>query len=170
LHHGQFNVNANEQAVMENYCLDEMDYSILKVLQTDSRITYNEMGRKLHKSISPLLKRIKRMEQLGYIQSYVTLLDYTKIKSCMMSYVSIRLNDHSIEAMENFATSVSDMTEVMECVRLAGKTDFLLKVVTQNMEHYNEFLFRKLGKLENLASFNSSIVLGQSKNSPIIPF
>lgn len=155
---------------MEHYCLDEMDYSILKVLQTDSRITYNEMGRKLHKSISPLLKRIKRMEQLGYIRSYVTLLDYTKIRSCLMSYVSVSLADHSEEAMENFCKNIEGLTEVMECVHLAGQTDFLLKVVTNNMEHYNEFLFRKLGKLDNIATFNSSIVLGQSKNSPVIPF
>lgn len=154
---------------MEHYCLDEMDYSILKVLQTDSRITYNEMGRKLHKSISPLLKRIKRLENLGYIQSYVTLLDYTKLKTCMMSYVSVRLADHSIEAMENFTHEIQELTEVMECAHLAGQTDFMLKVVTQNMDHYNEFLFRKLGKLDNVASFNSSIVLGQSKNTPVIP-
>lgn len=155
---------------MDNYCLDEVDYSILKVLQSDSRITYNEMGRKLHKSKSPLLKRIKRMERLGYIQSYITLLDYTKLQHFLMSYISIRLNDHSIEAMESFTQHASAYPEVMECMHLAGSTDFMLKVVTRNMEHYNEFLFRKLGKLQNIASFNSSIVLGQAKNSPIIPF
>ncbi|WP_316831812.1 Lrp/AsnC family transcriptional regulator [Pedobacter aquatilis] len=155
---------------MEHYCLDEMDYAILKVLQADSRITYNEMGRKLHKSISPLLKRIKRMERLGYIQSYVTLLDYSKIRSVLMSYISVNLTDHTIEARETFSAEVAAMPEVMECVHLAGHTDFLLKVAARNMDDYNEFLFRKLGKLSTVASFKSSIVLGQSKNCPIIPF
>lgn len=155
---------------MEHYCLDEMDYSILKVLQADSRITYNEMGKKLHKSISPLLKRIRRLEQLGYIQSYVTLLDYSKIRTVLMSYISIRLTDHTLETRETFSGSVKEMPEVMECVHLAGQTDFLLKVATRNMEDYNEFLFRKLGKLDTVASFTSSIVLGHAKNSPIIPF
>lgn len=155
---------------MDNYCLDEVDYSILAILQTDSRITYNEMGRKLNRSKTPLLKRVKRMERLGYIQSYVTLLDYTKISNCLMSYVSIRLSDHSVEAMENFAASVILFPEVMECVHLAGSTDFMLKVVAKNMEHYNELLFRKLGKLQNISSLNSSIILGQAKYSPVIPF
>jgi len=155
---------------MEHYCLDEVDYSILKILQNDSRITYNEMGRKLNRSKTPLLKRVKRMERLGYIQSYVTLLDYSKISSCLMSYVSIKLSDHSIEAMESFAADATALPEVMECVHLTGNVDFLLKVAARNMEHYNELLFRKLGKLDNIASLNSSIILGQSKNSPAIPF
>ncbi|PWS33317.1 Lrp/AsnC family transcriptional regulator [Pedobacter paludis] len=155
---------------MEDYCLDELDYAILKILQTDSRITYDDLGKKLHRSKTPIFERVKRLERLGYIDSYVTLINYTKLRECLMSYISVKLTDHSIEALQDFATNACALPEVMECAHLTGGTDFLLKVVTKNMEHYNEFLFRKLGKLPNIANLNSSIVIGQNKSSPVIPF
>ncbi|PWS32637.1 Lrp/AsnC family transcriptional regulator [Pedobacter paludis] len=155
---------------MENYCLDQVDYSILKLLQTDARITYDQMARRLHRSKSPLFERVKRLEQMGYIQSYVTLIDYSKLRDCLMSFINIRLTDHSISALRRFSEAAAALEEVMECSHLTGGSDFLLKVVTRNMEHYNEFLFHKLGELDNIASFNSSMVMGQSKSSPVIPF
>ncbi|MCX2476066.1 Lrp/AsnC family transcriptional regulator [Pedobacter sp. MC2016-05] len=154
---------------MEEYYLDEVDYSILEILQTDSRITNDDLGRKLHRSKTPIFERVKRLERLGYINAYVTLIDYAKLRECMMSYIHVKLADHSIEALQQFANQASSFPEVMECAHLTGGTDFLLKVVTKNMEHYHEFLFRKLGKLPNIANLNSSIVIGQSKSNPVIP-
>lgn len=87
-----------------------------------------------------------------------------------MSYINVRLADHSVEALRSFSEAVCNLDEVMECSHLTGGSDFILKVVTRDMEHYNEFLFHKLGMLNNVASFNSSIVIGQSKSTPIIPF
>jgi len=155
---------------MESYYPDQTDLAILKLLQKEARLTYNEIGRRLHKSKSPIIERIKRLEKLGYIRGYVALLDYELLRDCMMAYVHIRLLDHSGTALKEFQSAVSSYPEVLECCHTTGEDDFILKVVTSSLQSYNAFLRQKLDSLPNIGQVSSSMVLAQSKHSTAVPF
>lgn len=155
---------------MESYYPDQTDLAILKLLQKEARISYNEIGRRLHKSKSPIIERIKRLEKLGYIRGYVALLDYELLRDCMMAYVHIRLLDHSGVALEEFQSAVASYPEVLECCHTTGEDDFILKVVTSSLQSYNAFLRQKLDRLPNIGQVSSSMVLAQAKHSTAVPF
>lgn len=155
---------------MESYYPDQIDLAILKLLQKEARLTYNEIGRRLHKSKSPIIERVRRLEKLGYIQGYVTLLDYDLLRECLMAYVHITLKEHSQEALITFQRSASAFAEVVECCHTTGASDFILKVVTRDLKSYNVFLRDKLGLLPNIGILNSAMVLAQSKNVMTVPF
>jgi len=155
---------------MESYYPDQTDLAILKLLQKEARLTYNEIGRRLHKSKSPIIERVRRLEKLGYIQGYVTLLDYDLLRECLMAYVHITLKEHSQEALITFQQSASAFAEVVECCHTTGANDFILKVITRDLKSYNVFLRDKLGVLPNIGILNSAMVLAQAKNAMTVPF
>ncbi|KIA96543.1 hypothetical protein OC25_02005 [Pedobacter kyungheensis] len=155
---------------MESYYPDQTDLAILKLLQKEARLTYNEIGRRLHKSKSPIIERVRRLEKLGYIRGYVALLDYELLRDCMMAYVRVRLNAHSGAALEEFQAAVTAFPEVLECCHTTGEDDFVLKVVTSSLQSYNAFLRQKLDKLPNIGQVSSSMVLAQTKHSTVVPF
>lgn len=155
---------------MESYYPDQTDLAILKLLQKEARLTYNEIGRRLHKSKSPIIERVRRLEKLGYIQGYVTLLDYDLLRECLMAYVHITLKDHAQESLMAFQQAASVFPEVVECCHTTGANDFILKVVTRNLQSYNAFLRDKLGLLPNIGMLSSAMVLAQAKNAMTVPF
>jgi len=154
---------------METYIPDETDIGILKYLQQDAKLTYKELAHKLNRTQSPIQDRVRRLEKLGYIRSYVAIIDYNKMKDCMMAYVQVQLNNHSVDALQSFQEGVAVFPEVLECCHTTGGFDFILKIITQNMQTYKHFLWHKLGKLENVGSVNSSVVIGQSKSETALP-
>lgn len=154
---------------MEAYIPDETDIGILKSLQVDARLTYKELAHKLNRAQSPIMDRVKRLERLGYIRSYVAILDYSKLRESMMAYIQVQLNSHSIEALRSFQEGVAEFPEVLECSHTTGGYDFILKIITHNMQTYNHFLWHKLGMLKNVGAVNSSVVISQTKNETAVP-
>ncbi|WP_316738403.1 Lrp/AsnC family transcriptional regulator [Pedobacter aquatilis] len=154
---------------METYILDSTDYGILKYLQQDARMTFKELAHKLNRSQSPIQDRVKRLEKLGYIRSYVAIIDYSKMRDCLMAFIQVQLKDHSVNSLSEFQQGVCDFEEVMECSHTTGGYDFLLKIVTHNMQTYNHFLWHKLGTLQNVGAVNSSVVIAQAKNETAVP-
>lgn len=154
---------------MESYILDDTDFGILNHLQMDARLTYKELAHKLNRSQSPIQDRVKRLERLGYIRCYVALVDYERLRQCMMAYVQVSLKDHGADALQVFQEQVCCFTEVLECHHTTGGHDFLLKVVVSNMQSYRDFLWQKLGQVLNVGSVNSSVVIGQAKLQTAVP-
>lgn len=154
---------------MDSYVLDDTDFGILNYLQQDARLTYKELAHKLNRSQSPIQDRVKRLEKLGYIRGYVALVDYDRLRSCMMAYLQVQLKDHAADALERFQGEVCLYPEVLECHHTTGGYDFLLKVVTNDIRHYREFLWQRLGKVANVGSINSSVVIGQAKLQTAVP-
>ncbi|TCD28596.1 Lrp/AsnC family transcriptional regulator [Pedobacter psychrodurus] len=155
---------------MESFSPDQTDFGILKLLQKDAHLTYKELAFKLHRSQTPIKERIEKLERNGYIKCYVALVDYRKVPDCMMAYLHIQLNDHSQEALSKFQEGVCNFPEVVDCCNCTGAYDFILKIITRNMNTYNEFLIHKIGKLNNVGSLNSSVVIAQIKHDTAIPF
>lgn len=145
--------------------LDELDKSILKLLQQNARITVKEISEKIHLSTTPVHERIKKLEQSGVIKQYAALLDGNKVGKGLTVFSYISLKQHSKTAGAQFIKSIMQMPEVLECFTISGEFDFMLKVVAEDMNAYYDFHVNKLGQMENLGHQQSVFVMGTIKHT-----
>ncbi len=143
--------------------LDEIDKKLLNILQTNSRITIRELSEKLHLSTTPIHERIKKLEKNGYIKQYITLVDPKKIGKSLIVYISVSLNNHTKEAIEEFETRMLELEEVMESYYISGSSDFLLKVYCNDMDDFHHFITNKFSVIGNITQFYSSFVMSENK-------
>ena len=134
------------------------------LLQTNAKQNTKEIADKIGLSVSPTYERIRKLEQSGYIKSYVALLDSTKIDKSIMVYVQISLADHSRELIDNFKEKMKVLDEVMTCMHVSGNYDFLLKVAVTDMNEYQKFIIDKLSVIKGISNVQSSFVMENTKN------
>ena len=148
-----------EQTASTTVSLDKMDLAILKLLQENARITVKEISAKVHLSTTPVHERIRRMEESGVITQYVTLVNTAKIGKGLMVICYVSLKQHSKNAGSKFIKSILEMNEVLECLTISGEFDFMLKVVTENMDSYYDFHVNRLREIENVGNVQSVFVM-----------
>src|ERR1700744_2138990 len=127
--------------------LDGVDVRILQLLQHDARITTKEMADKLGKSATAVNVRIRKLEDEGYVQRYVALLDRKKVGKNLIAFTMVHLKEHAQVALKNFVRECIKFSEVMECYHLTGDFDFLLKIAIRDMDEYHDFLILKVAPL-----------------------
>ena len=149
-----------EQTMPAKLLLDEKDKSILRYLQTNAKATVREIAAQVHLSTTPVHERIKRMEEEGVIVQYATILNHSRINKGLMAVCYISLKEHSKKSGGKFIKTISDMPEVIEFYIISGAFDFMLKVVTENMDDYYNFHVNKLGQVDNIAQVQSTFVMG----------
>ena len=145
--------------------LDDKDLSILRLLQENARVTVKEISEKIHLSTTPVHERIKRMETSGVIKQYATLVDHTKVKKGLMVICYVSLKQHSKNAGNKFIKTIHELNEVIECYNISGEFDFMLKVVSENMDAYYDFHVNKLSQIENMGHVQSVFVMGIIKQT-----
>lgn len=145
--------------------LDEKDISILRLLQQNARVTVKEIAGSIHLSTTPVHERIKRMEHSGVIKQYVTLVDHTKVKKGLMVICYVSLKQHSKNAGNKFIKTIHELNEVIECYNISGEFDFMLKVVSENMDAYYDFHVNRLSQIENMGHVQSVFVMGIIKQT-----
>ena len=148
--------------------LDQKDLSILKLLQQNARITVKEISDKVHLSTTPVYERIKWMEEQGVIKQYATLLDHSKLNKELMVIVYVSLKQHNKTAGSKFVKAINDMSEVLECYSISGEFDFMLKVVSENMNDYYDFHVNRLSEIENIGNVQSVFVMGVVKETHVL--
>ena len=144
---------------------DKKDLAILKLLQENARITVKEISAKVHLSTTPVHERIKRMEESGVIKQYATLVDHSKVKKGLMVICYVSLKQHSKNAGDTFIKTVRELHEVIECYNISGEFDFMLKVVSEDMNAYYDFHVNKLSQIENMGHVQSVFVMGIIKET-----
>lgn len=149
----------------ETATLDRIDLSILKLLQQNARITIKEISEKVHLSTTPVHERIRRMEESGVIRQYATIVNGAKVKRGLMVICYVSLKQHSRHSGDKFIKSILEMNEVVECLTISGEFDFMLKVVTENMDSYYDFHVNKLSALDNMGNVQSVFVMGVIKQT-----
>ncbi|MXV49955.1 AsnC family transcriptional regulator [Pedobacter sp. HMF7647] len=149
--------------------LDSLDLKILTLLQQDARQTSKEIGAKVHKSITAIYERIKRMEQHGVIKRYVAILDNKQLNRQLIAFTNVQLKDHSKEGMQCFESTITTYEEVMECYHISGTYDFILKVAACDLAAYHQFLMDKIFSSGAIAHVESSFVMKESKMETAIP-
>lgn len=144
---------------------DKIDIAILNLIQVDSRITIKEMAKQLNLSTTPIFERLKKLEKEKVIHRYVVLLDPKKIGKKLQVFVHITVADHSIHAINNFVNHIEQFNEILECFHVTGDYDFLLKIVVEDIDVYNEFVTQKLSTVPNIGKITSSFSLSTKKRN-----
>jgi Lrp/AsnC family leucine-responsive transcriptional regulator len=149
--------------------LDDIDRKILVALQTDSRLSVQELAERVGLSPSPCHRRVKLLEESGVITRYIAMVDQRAVGLPVSVFISIKLERQKEEDLERFASSIAGWREVLECYLMTGHQDFLLRVVVSDLDAYEQFLKRKLTRLDGVSSIESSFALGQIKYSSALP-
>ena len=150
--------------------IDDKDMAILALLQGNARITVKDIATQVHLSTTPVHERIKRMESAGVIKQYATLLDHTKVKKGLMVICYVSLKEHNRNAGVEFINRIQELNEVIECYNISGEFDFMLKVVSEDMNAYYNFHVNKLSQIENMGHVQSVFVMGIIKQTHQLVF
>ncbi len=149
--------------------LDQIDLLILHDLQNDGRITNVELARRAGISAPPCLRRVRALEEAGYIQGYHCELDAQKLGFNVTVFAHVGLKSQAESDLDAFEEQVRSWPEVRECHMLAGETDFLLKVVALDWEDYQNFLTVKLTAAQNVAHVKSALSVRTTKKLSGVP-
>lgn len=143
--------------------LDDIDLSILRVLQHNARATVREIAEQVHLSTTPVHERIKRMERDGVIKQYTILIDPSKVNRSLKVICYVSLREHNKSIGTKFIKLINEWTEVLECYNISGNFDFMLKIAVENMDEYYHFHVHKLSQSELIANVQSIFVMGTVK-------
>jgi len=145
--------------------LNDIDKRILKLLQTNGRLSAKEIADKIGLTVTPTYERIRKIERSGIIKAVVALLDKEHLETRTIVFCNVSLQVHSLRVIQNFEKSVKKMQEVMECYHITGNYDYLLKVAVKDMNGYQHFLTQKLAIMEHIAQVHSNFVMTEVKYS-----
>jgi Lrp/AsnC family transcriptional regulator len=149
--------------------LDPGDIRILRIMQRDATLSVAEIAREAGMSQTPAWRRIKRLKEIGAIRAVVGLVDRHAVGLDFVAYAFVKLGVPSRQNMENFDRMVSLWPEVLLCERITGAVDYMLKVVTADIEAYDRFLRYKLLDNEFVTDVQSRIVVATVKDTPALP-
>lgn len=155
---------------MNEHNLDRYDLKILAELQRDARISNQDLAERIGLSPSPCSRRVKQLEDSGYIQRQVALLDPAKLGLKLTAFVLIGMDRHTPERFAGFEEVIRNCPEVLDCCLVTGMdADYQLRVVVPDMEHYQQFLLGKLTRIEGVSSVRSSFMLNRVVSSTELP-
>lgn len=143
--------------------LDKTNRKILNILQEDCSITNAELSSKVGLAPATTLERVKKLEKNGIINKYVALIDGEKVDRGITVFVQISMLDHTVESIKNFNLAINKLDEIMECYRLAGEKDYLLKVVAKDIKSYETFATEKLAEVPGISRISTTFVLSTVK-------
>ena len=150
--------------------LDQTDKIILEILQEDAKTTHKELAQQLGLTITPVYERIKRLQDRGYIEKYIALVNPEKAGKTMTVFCEVSLKEHSQAAIEKFNAHINQFDEIMECYHMAGEFDFLIKIVIEDMPAYQHFLVHKFGTYTDIDRLRSSFTLSTLKQKLALKF
>ncbi|MEX0606541.1 MAG: Lrp/AsnC ligand binding domain-containing protein [Halofilum sp. (in: g-proteobacteria)] len=145
--------------------LDRTDKRILRELQQDGRISNVELARRVNLSATPCLERVRRLEQAGFIDQYVAVLDPHRMGVGMLLYVEVTLDRTTPDVFERFKEAIAARPEVQECHMVAGGFDYLLKVRVADMQAYRAFLGEGLTAAPGVRETHTYVVMEEIKET-----
>ena len=150
--------------------LDEIDRKILAELQADGRMTNVELARRVGISAPPCLRRVRALEETGFIRGYHADIDARELGFEVQVFAMVRLTSQSERDLSAFEALVLDWPFVRECHMLNGEIDFILKCVSPDLSSFQRFLTDQLTAAPNVASVKTSLVIRGAKDEPAVPF
>jgi DNA-binding Lrp family transcriptional regulator len=154
---------------MQRVKLDRIDRRILSDLQRDGRMTNVELAKRAGISAPPCLRRVRALEEAGYIKGYHADLDSKSLGYNVTIFASVGLSSQAEADLEAFESTVAQWPEVRECHMLAGETDFLLKIVAADWDAYQHFVTTRLTAAKNVSHVKSALSIRSSKLEPGVP-
>lgn len=149
--------------------LDEAEKRILAVLQVDAGLPLADIAQRVGLSSSPCWRRIQRLRAVGVITGQVVLLDRRAVGLSAHIFAQVRLTAQGREHIEDFAASIREFPEVLECYVMMGSIDFMLRIVASDIDAYEKFFFEKLSRVTGIQEINSMVALSQIKSTTALP-
>jgi DNA-binding Lrp family transcriptional regulator len=148
--------------------LDSIDRNILHELQQDGRITNVELARRVGISAPPCLRRVRSLEEAGFIKGYRALLDEKLLGCEVTAFAMVHLSSQAETDLQAFEAFVSRAALVRECWMLSGDIDFVLKCVAPSLTRFQAFVTELTGA-PNVLNVKTSLTLRNAKNAPMVP-
>jgi DNA-binding Lrp family transcriptional regulator len=149
--------------------LDLIDRKLLSELQEEGRITNVELAQRVGLTAPPCLRRVRALEESGVIRGYHADLDSSKLGFAITVFALVSLKSQAEESLRQFEDHVRTLPEVRECHMLNGEIDFILKIVSKDLQSFQEFLTSKLTAAPNVASVKTSLTIRTAKLLPGVP-
>lgn len=149
--------------------LNDKDIAILRLLQQDASLTSTAIAESLNISQSPCWRRINHIEQQGLITRRVALLDRDKLGMHAVIFATLSLTAHDPAQLEQFEHSIRQFPEIVECYTMTGAWDYMLKIVTRDVRHYERFIRAHLLTLPLIREMHSHVAVTEIKNTTELP-
>jgi Lrp/AsnC family leucine-responsive transcriptional regulator len=150
--------------------IDRYDRQILAVLQADGRISNQDLAERIGLSPSPCLRRVRALEEAGFIVGYRALVDAKALGLSLMALIHISMDQHTPERFKHFESQVAEIPEVIECLLITGQSaDYQLKVVVKDMDAYQELLLNRITRIKGVTGVHSSFVLRRVVDNTALP-
>jgi len=149
--------------------LDTIDRRILNVLQRDGRVQNVELAKEVGLSPSPCLRRVRLLEEEGVIERYVAVLNAAKVDKGLTVFARVWLKGQDVETVDHFTEAVKRLPEVVECHLMAGDCDFLLRVVSADLDEYRQFQIKHLTRIKGVQSVKTEIPMQKIKLTSELP-
>ena len=149
--------------------LDDIDLRIIDELQRNGRMTNVDLARRVGISAPPCLRRVRALEQAGFIAGYHANADPALLGFGVTVFAMVGLHSQAEADLQAFEARVESWPEVRECHMLNGDIDFILKCVAPDLASFQDFLTQKLTPAPNVANVKTSLTIRQSKKLPGVP-
>jgi Lrp/AsnC family leucine-responsive transcriptional regulator len=147
--------------------LDRFDRAILRELLANARITNQELSERVGLSPSPCLRRLRRLEDEGYIAGYTAVVDESRLGLSVAIFMSVKLERQVDSALKTFETEIAKYPEIVDCWLMTGENDYLLLIRAPGLAEYEKFLTGTFTKIPGIASIQSSVSLRRVKNGQV---
>jgi len=148
--------------------IDDLDRRILRELQADATLSIADLAHRVNLSQTPCWKRIQKLEAMGVIERRVAILNPEALGLGLTVLVAIEAGAHSDEWLERFTQNVSQLPEVLDLYRMAGETDYELRVVVPDMQAFDAF-YKRLISLAPIRNVTSRFVMERIKSTTNLP-
>ena len=148
--------------------LDNIDRKILGILQRDATTSVQEVAGQVGLTNNPCWRRIKRLEEQGIIEQRVAVVNPKAIGLGITAFVTIRIDTHNREWLALFAACIEKIPEIVECHRMTGDVDYLLKVLIRDLEHYDNVYQKLIASVPGLSDVSSTFSMEQLKRGAVI--
>ena len=152
-----------------NTPLDRTDRALLDALQSNARLTVAELAEMVSLSPSPCWRRVKALEEAGYIEGYQARLSPERLGYGVTAFVSVMMGSHSQEVARAFEARLAEIPEIIACHNVSGRYDFLLEVVAPDLNAFGAFARNTLQALPGVKEFYSSFSLAAVKKDRRLP-
>ena len=149
--------------------LDSIDLKLLAELQSEGRITNVDLASRVGLTAPPCLRRVRALEEAGVIRGYHASLDPARLGFSIMVFAMVSLKSQAEADLRAFEEHIKGLPEVRECHMLNGEIDFILKIVSRDLQTFQDFLTSKLTPAPNVASVKTSLTIRTAKNEPGVP-
>ena len=149
--------------------LDNKDQQLLVALQSQARMSVSELANTINLSDTPTLRRIKKLEQEQVIIGYHAAINPKSLNLNVLVYAFVRLCRNSVSAAQQFEQHVEKLPHVLGCSVISGSHDYLLKIVAKDLEDYERFVKKSLGKITAISAIESTVVLKQTFSKTALP-